>query len=904
METVLLPILAVLGGLLTVVGTIYLVTAFVVAVQIYSFSISRLVRIPKLIVSTKRRLIFSETDLWAEENGFHYVGLFRIQVVLLAVWENPEKSTFLAQYLNFEGPFFEIETAFDKNISLTTGNVRDGMLMPFPRGNYTQSFPKKSLEELWERHLEAERYLTETGGAHLTPYCSELPWGNVHPEDPFEKPGPSAVEISLTSGVRTQAKHVRSLLLWPLRWPYWYFVRRFTWVHKTIKEQVEMGRLALPLELPPDYEEKIVRWPPKKDWHGFEPQQTASLFNAKPDDEYYIEPEYTRNGVPEPQTVGKIGKAFSWGRGLFFLFIFCLAPLYFVITNQLAQRAMIQVQRSLAEQDYEKAKQRATSIRHRFIRPGAILLVAETLADAGRYDDALELVPLLERGWERENVLQFIVTAKAVDGRFDELDDILQQMDRNYHYTDALKNIAGAQAKAGLFEDAAKTLAKAGDQNTKENLSIGYAKILFELGRFDEAVNLLNSIAKYPEMKIYALGEVASKLATNGNIGQAVQLLQLAVEEVEKIEIPRRRPEYLRNLLPRLRQAGHAEEGLKFVQEIARRFPREENLPVGETALDDDVLAETAILHAELKDYDKAWDVAFSIPTSLDPNWTNWKPKDRAFQEIIKIERKRNLDQRLETDGERIDPLIEELLANAVDEEHQLDPLLKLLVFQIDAGRFAAAEATVQRRTALKNKNQRFAVNLNDFRTRLATGLAEAGRIDDAVKTLKNIRDDESLHAWRTVIKAEAKASRFDDAVKHLPHCKGIPYYRDEAVAEIATAQLEQGRLAEVEKTLDLFKENSRKVGVAVSLAEAYLAAGNQAETVKWTDRLIPLMNRYWEVSSWSDPKPELFSRIAILEAKTGRLPEARETAQRISLRSDGLRAKTLATIGEEKKPE
>ena len=59
----------------------------------------------------------------------------------------------------------------------------------------------------------------------------------------------------------------------------------------------------------------------------------------------------------------------------------------------------------------------------------------------------------------------------------------------------------------------------------------------------------------------------------------------------------------------------------------------------------------------------------------------------------------------------------------------------------------------------------------------------------------------------------------------------------------------------------------------------------------------IPLMNRYADCPSWQPSKPELFSRIAILQAKLGRLEAAEKTARRISVLSIDLRNKTLNEI-------
>ncbi|MDR2755781.1 MAG: hypothetical protein LBC20_08760, partial [Planctomycetaceae bacterium] len=180
MENVMFSI----GIVLAVAAVIYAIVTVFFCIMVYWAAFARCKKLPKLILPSKQHLLFCQTDNWAENNGFHYVGIFQVPMASLAVWENPETSSFFVQYLSFNGSYFEFGTLFDNNIYLETGNLLFGLLTyPTLPGFYVQHFPKKSLEEIWELHNESIRYLTEQGNAHLIPFHPDFPWGNIPSTD-------------------------------------------------------------------------------------------------------------------------------------------------------------------------------------------------------------------------------------------------------------------------------------------------------------------------------------------------------------------------------------------------------------------------------------------------------------------------------------------------------------------------------------------------------------------------------------------------------------------------------------------------------------------------------------------------------------------------------------------------
>ena len=80
-----------------------------------------------------------------------------------------------------------------------------------------QTFGVADAEELWGHHQEALDYLSSTHG--LTPISND-----------------NTLQDDLSSALAAQAAFIRSLPLWWLRIPYWFFVRRLTRHNKPVSE--------------------------------------------------------------------------------------------------------------------------------------------------------------------------------------------------------------------------------------------------------------------------------------------------------------------------------------------------------------------------------------------------------------------------------------------------------------------------------------------------------------------------------------------------------------------------------------------------------------------------------------------------------------------------------------------
>lgn len=166
-----------------------------------------------------------ENDGWAVEHGFEFLGTYFMNAVAplyMAVWRNAESTTFLCLYrMSTQAVTLSVRefvTMLPKDHSLTTSSARDAFTLPFRSGSFMQTFPKLSMDQLWERHMEGIMHVVRKTG--IQP---------IMPEVPF-------VEI-FNGSVVGQVAYVRSLSLWPLRALYWYFVKRWVMRNRSIEDQ-------------------------------------------------------------------------------------------------------------------------------------------------------------------------------------------------------------------------------------------------------------------------------------------------------------------------------------------------------------------------------------------------------------------------------------------------------------------------------------------------------------------------------------------------------------------------------------------------------------------------------------------------------------------------------------------
>jgi len=147
---------------------------------------------------------------WASANGFEPLGVFRAENMagspLIVAWARSGERTYLCAYLVANNaPLVDFVTILDQGV-LTTGKSKDGQLLPSSPDCFTQTFTATTAV-LWRHH--------QTGLKVLATKRRVLPLS-----------GEGFLEEDFIEAMSRQADYVRSLVLWPLRIPYWFFVRR------------------------------------------------------------------------------------------------------------------------------------------------------------------------------------------------------------------------------------------------------------------------------------------------------------------------------------------------------------------------------------------------------------------------------------------------------------------------------------------------------------------------------------------------------------------------------------------------------------------------------------------------------------------------------------------------------
>ncbi len=164
---------------------------------------------------------------WLSLNAFDPVAAYQVErmagIAGLVAWQKRGERTYVCAYLLANGNvLIDIVTICEQGM-LTTGKSKDSQLLPTPPGSYLQSFTA-TLAVLYRRHQEGLQALARLAG--MTPLAGE---------EEFENDFADALE--------RQSEFIRSLALWPMRIPWWYFVRRGQRHEKTVGQLMRAGKV-------------------------------------------------------------------------------------------------------------------------------------------------------------------------------------------------------------------------------------------------------------------------------------------------------------------------------------------------------------------------------------------------------------------------------------------------------------------------------------------------------------------------------------------------------------------------------------------------------------------------------------------------------------------------------------
>lgn len=159
---------------------------------------------------------------WIATHNFEPTGTYRVTNMAgaprVVAWTRSGERTYLCVYLVANlPPQIDFMTIFERG-SLATGKSKDGQLLPNGPDRFLQTFTATTAV-LWRRHEAGLKVLGAKRG--LLPLATA-----------------GSLEQDFSDAMKMQASYIRSLPLWPLRIPYWYFVRRHLRHEKPVASRV------------------------------------------------------------------------------------------------------------------------------------------------------------------------------------------------------------------------------------------------------------------------------------------------------------------------------------------------------------------------------------------------------------------------------------------------------------------------------------------------------------------------------------------------------------------------------------------------------------------------------------------------------------------------------------------
>ncbi len=154
-----------------------------------------------------------QTKTWAQYHGFNktmvvnFTSKVSHNTIKCLAWHHPDKELVFVMYIADQNAHFDFVTKYDDGQGLTTSSSLDGGTLPLPPGDFSQSFPGLTLNEIWELHTEGENYLEKRFELKRQEFAADI-------------------LSEIKHSIRKQYEHVTSLWAWQIRGPYWYFVRR------------------------------------------------------------------------------------------------------------------------------------------------------------------------------------------------------------------------------------------------------------------------------------------------------------------------------------------------------------------------------------------------------------------------------------------------------------------------------------------------------------------------------------------------------------------------------------------------------------------------------------------------------------------------------------------------------
>ena len=153
--------------------------------------------------------------------GFKFSAAYKFHACHIGIWEQ-QGTAAPRRLFSFSRTGLsrttEFITEFSDDYSLTTTMTKAAFVFPRSYGSFMQSFPKYSIQQLWDQHGHGEQFITSDLAVPVK-QCTLSFADGFH------------------IGVLRQMACIRSVPLWPIRGIYWFFLKRFLMQNRPIWTQ-------------------------------------------------------------------------------------------------------------------------------------------------------------------------------------------------------------------------------------------------------------------------------------------------------------------------------------------------------------------------------------------------------------------------------------------------------------------------------------------------------------------------------------------------------------------------------------------------------------------------------------------------------------------------------------------
>jgi hypothetical protein len=153
--------------------------------------------------------------------GFKFTGAYSFHASRIGIWQQQGAAAprrLFSFSLTGATRVTEFITEFSDDDSLTTTMTRAAFVFPRRYGSFIQSFPRASIQELFDLHGRGEEHLT----SDLSIKVKECALSFVE---------------GFPAGILRQMACVKAIPCWPIRGIYWFLVKRFLMQNRPIWSQ-------------------------------------------------------------------------------------------------------------------------------------------------------------------------------------------------------------------------------------------------------------------------------------------------------------------------------------------------------------------------------------------------------------------------------------------------------------------------------------------------------------------------------------------------------------------------------------------------------------------------------------------------------------------------------------------